>query len=98
MLSNVRAQTGAAPAVAEAVAGGTRDVEISEPAAVRRLGVGPSSETGRSAEPLHVLHEIFEAQADTRPDAIAVVFGREETTYAELAVPELPQLPSGKLD
>src|SRR6266851_8936683 len=31
-----------------------------------------------------VLHEIFETQADARPEAVAVVFGREETTYAEL--------------
>src|SRR6266566_960760 len=31
-----------------------------------------------------VLHEIFEAQADARPEAVAIVFGREETTYAEL--------------
>ena len=31
-----------------------------------------------------VLYEIFEGQADTRPDAVAVVFDREETTYAGL--------------
>jgi non-ribosomal peptide synthetase-like protein len=31
-----------------------------------------------------LLHEIFEAQADTRPKNIAVVFGPEETTYASL--------------
>src|SRR5438128_3125969 len=31
-----------------------------------------------------VLHEIFEAQADARPEAVAVVYGREETTYADL--------------
>src|SRR2546426_3714485 len=32
----------------------------------------------------HVLHAIFEAQADARPEAVAVVFGGEETTYANL--------------
>src|SRR5207245_2438427 len=31
-----------------------------------------------------LLHEIFEAQADMRPEAVAVAFGREETTYAGL--------------
>src|SRR6266576_6926749 len=31
-----------------------------------------------------VLHQMFEAQADARPEAVAIVFGREETTYAEL--------------
>jgi non-ribosomal peptide synthetase-like protein len=31
-----------------------------------------------------LLHEIFEAQADARPENVAVVFGREETTYASL--------------
>src|SRR5260370_42324987 len=31
-----------------------------------------------------VLHEIFETHADARPEAVAIVFGREETTYAEL--------------
>ena len=33
---------------------------------------------------LHLLHEIFEAQADARPEGTAVVFGREKRTYAEL--------------
>src|SRR5258705_11860723 len=31
-----------------------------------------------------ILHQIFEAQADARPDAIAVLFGTERTTYLEL--------------
>src|SRR5258706_467313 len=31
-----------------------------------------------------VLHQIFEAQADARPDAVAVMFGREKASYAEL--------------
>src|SRR6266480_3844286 len=35
-------------------------------------------------EDFHVLHEIFEAQADARPNAVAVMFDREETTYADL--------------
>src|SRR3989442_8069042 len=31
-----------------------------------------------------VLHEIFEAQADARPDSVVVVHGSEEITYAQL--------------
>jgi non-ribosomal peptide synthetase component F len=31
-----------------------------------------------------LLHELFEAQVDARPEAVAVVFGREETTYENL--------------
>lgn len=31
-----------------------------------------------------VLHEIFETQADARPTAVAVMSGRDKTTYAEL--------------
>jgi non-ribosomal peptide synthetase-like protein len=37
-----------------------------------------------AAPRIEILHELFEAQADTRPYALAVVFGREETTYFEL--------------
>src|SRR5258708_23707319 len=31
-----------------------------------------------------VLQEIFERQVDARPEAVAVVFGQEQATYAEL--------------
>ena len=31
-----------------------------------------------------VLHAIFTAQADAQPHALAVVFGRDEITYAEI--------------
>src|SRR5260221_12161369 len=31
-----------------------------------------------------VLHEIFERQADARPEAVDVVFGQEQATYAQL--------------
>src|SRR5215475_2539066 len=33
----------------------------------------------------HLLHEIFEAQAEENPRATAVVFGSESRTYADLA-------------
>src|SRR4030095_6897303 len=35
-------------------------------------------------EDLQVLHELFEAQADAQPEAVAVIFDREERTYADL--------------
>src|SRR5436309_12842092 len=44
----------------------------------------PASEAPAASARFHVLHEIFEAQADTRPDAVAVVFGQDETTYDDL--------------
>src|SRR5947208_3401401 len=44
-----------------------------------------NSESRPAAPPgPHVLHETYEAQADARPEAAAVVFGGEETTYANL--------------
>src|SRR5439155_631028 len=43
-----------------------------------------SAKVAQRTERFHVLHEIFEMQADARPDAVAVEFGREETTYADL--------------
>jgi 2,3-diaminopropionate biosynthesis protein SbnA len=53
--------------------------QISEPVAIRRAC--PSTRADGEG---YLLHHIFEAQADARPEAVAVVFGREETTYAEL--------------
>src|SRR5262245_32892949 len=57
-------------------------IDISEEAQSDTPG---ESSGGSSARlwPL-LLHEIFEAQADTRPEKVAVVFGCEETTYASL--------------
>src|SRR5260370_4379700 len=40
--------------------------------------------TSGAATRFHVLHEIFEAQADARPNAVAVAFGTETATYLEL--------------
>src|SRR5260370_23659572 len=37
-----------------------------------------------AATRFHVLHEIFEAQADARPNAVAVAFGTETATYLDL--------------
>ena len=46
------------------------------------------SESGQAAPPgAEALHAIFETQADARPEAVAVVFGGEETTYASLESP-----------
>src|SRR6266516_3829840 len=49
-----------------------------------RPHANPDGVAPESMEDFHVLHEIFEAQADARPDAVAVMFDREETTYADL--------------
>src|SRR6266576_4422438 len=46
--------------------------------------VAVASEAARLATRSPVLHHLFEAQADVRPEAIAVVFGQEKTTYADL--------------
>ena len=50
----------------------------------QRLHAFPNDDGPEPQAHFHVLHEIFEAQVDARPDAIAVVFGQEERTYAEL--------------
>jgi non-ribosomal peptide synthetase-like protein len=46
-----------------------------------------SSNANTLREPVsrfQVLHEIFELQADERPKSVAIIFGQEEITYAEL--------------
>src|SRR5262245_11010147 len=45
---------------------------------------GPDRESPKPMEHRQLLHEIFETQADARPNAVAVLFDREETTYADL--------------
>ena len=44
----------------------------------------PASGVPQSPARSRILHEIFEVQVDKRPDAVAVRFGRERTTYLEL--------------
>src|SRR5712671_4465641 len=57
---------------------------IRQAGARRPRAVLRSSEMPGLAARFPVLHEIFEAQVDTRPDDVAVVFGNQEMTYAEL--------------
>src|ERR1044071_9764403 len=44
----------------------------------------PDHTPARAPARARVLHEIFEAQADTRPDDVAIIFGHEEVMYGEL--------------
>ena len=84
VLSSAREQasTGAASGLIDIE--GTASRRILQ-AGVRRQPGGLRGRATRGPAPrFHVLHEIFEAQADARPDAVAVVFGREEATYAAL--------------
>src|SRR5438093_634605 len=46
-----------------------------------RSWVLAAKEAAAPSSRFHALHKIFEAQADARPEAVAVVFGSEETTY-----------------
>src|SRR5437773_1391892 len=57
---------------------------LGEPEAVNRSRTRPGRDLVEPERHFHLLHEIFEAQADARPEAPAVVYGREETTYLEL--------------
>ncbi|MDE3067992.1 MAG: amino acid adenylation domain-containing protein [Verrucomicrobiota bacterium] len=38
----------------------------------------------KQEEPLRLLHEVFETQADRQPNAVAVAFGRRTMTYAQI--------------
>src|SRR6266699_1812251 len=80
MFSNERIQTG------EAVIGvnSKGDDRFWRTVAERRQRTIPASEVLGPSQRFEVLHAIFEAQTDARPDAVAVVCDREETSYAEL--------------
>src|SRR6266851_74035 len=67
-----------------------KDAEIARVAGVKGKNSRRQSRTllatptSGAATRFHVLHEIFEAQADARPNAVAVAFGTETATYLEL--------------
>src|SRR3989475_3151678 len=84
VLSSAREQasTGAASGLIDIE--GTASRRILQAGVRRQPGGLRGRATPGPAARFHVLHEIFEAQADARPDEVAVVFGREEVTYAAL--------------
>src|ERR1043166_887646 len=85
MVSINRVQTGKRAASTAAGTNGRRGVRRLGSRAVRQTRGRSVDGTGsKPAARFRVLHEIFEAQADARPDAVAVVFDGEETTYAGL--------------
>src|SRR5690242_3444850 len=49
-----------------------------------RSGMPQNTGAYGAGEEFHLLHQIFEAQVDARPDAIAVIFGCTEMTYADM--------------
>src|SRR5437773_1526421 len=53
-----------------------RELEMAKTFSGRLDSLAPSFE-----RPFSTLHEIFEARADARPDAIAVVFGQQQIPY-----------------
>jgi non-ribosomal peptide synthetase-like protein len=55
------------------------EIEMEQSGDVSSIGEAPDSATR-----YQLLHELFESQADARPRAIAVTFGREKTTYTGL--------------
>jgi non-ribosomal peptide synthetase-like protein len=83
MLMNTDAKTWAAQAAVTTVKPKGFGGRWSSKAATnsRRL---PVSETLQLLARSRILHESFEAQVDVRPDAVAVLFGAERTTYLEL--------------
>src|ERR1041385_5063806 len=85
MLSINRIQTLKTAASTAVRTKGRRIVRLFGSRATRQpRGRSANGTVSRPAPRFRVLHDIFEAQADARPDAVAVVFDREETTYAGL--------------
>src|ERR1043166_2065109 len=73
--------------------GETQSTPLSEEVAKGQLLFGSERNEHRATavenphfdrEGTQLLHEIFEAQADNQPGTAAVVFGRDQATYAEL--------------
>ena len=54
------------------------------PAAERKALTTDWQDTAKPFDETHCIHEMFEAQADRTPDAVAVAFGRKSLTYRDL--------------
>jgi len=81
MRTNIRTLPGVAQAAATSVKPkGFGGYGNTDPNSGRSLLPGTPPRLGRAG----ILHEFFEAQADIRPGAVAVLFGTERTTYLEL--------------
>src|SRR6266700_2312322 len=83
MLSNAQIQKGAGIARVAGVKGKDSD-RFLETQSRRRFRAPLANASSGDATRFHVLHEIFEAQADARPNAVAVAFGTETATYLDL--------------
>src|ERR1051325_359075 len=82
-MSITRFQTAVAGAAKDRVES-RRETRFRNPGAARRSSRVSGDHAAAPQERGPVLHEIFEANADRRPEVIAVTFGCEEVTYAEL--------------
>src|SRR5207245_2194931 len=83
MLSNAQTQKGAGIARVAGVKGKGSD-RFLETRSKRPSRSSLATAASGDATRFHVLHEIFQAQADARPNAVAVAFGTEKATYLEL--------------
>ncbi len=83
MLSNAQIQKGAGIARVAGVKGKDSD-RFLETQSRRRFRAPLANASSGDATRFHVLHEIFEAQANARPNALAVAFGTEKATYLDL--------------
>src|SRR5258708_12275754 len=72
------------------------DGELWKSGAAQQNGKSKPSREPEGTDRLQVLHEVFETEADRRPDAVAVEFAQEHVTYSPLqsrAPPTPPALP-----
>ena len=61
------------------------DLPLLTPAERRELLSSGGGPAGSTSPPEPLFHELFEAQAERSPEAVAVVFGEERLTYRELS-------------
>src|SRR5947207_3908974 len=84
MSSRANVQRDAAQGAAIGRAKCARDGGIGKSEVTRQSRRGSARHESDSTVRFHLLQEIFEAQVDARPEAVATVFGQEEVAYLEL--------------